>query len=94
MQDVTIRSRKDGILELAPKHAPTDPTDRLMVIGTVLLASAGFYVCGMMPAEVLVVIAGASLVGEAVLGVRALVLRVLHPAADVLELAQCRVHRR
>ena len=94
MQDVTIRSRKDGIVELAPKHAPADPLDRLMVIGTVLLASAGLFVCGMMPGEVLVAIAASSLAGELVLGIRAIALRLLHPAAEVLELAHCRVPRR
>jgi hypothetical protein len=94
MQDVTIRSRKDGIVELAPKHPPADPSDRLIVIGTVLLASACLFVGGMMPGEVLVAIAASSLVGEVVLGFRALLLRVLHPAAEVLELAHCRVPRR
>jgi hypothetical protein len=94
MQDVTIRSRKDGVVELAPKHAPADPSDRLMLIGTVLLASAGLFVCGMMPAEVLVAIATTSLAGEAVLGIRAILLRLLHPAAEVLELADCRLPRR
>jgi hypothetical protein len=94
MQVVTIRSRKDGIVELAPKHQPADSSDRLMVIGTVLLASAGLFVCGMMPGEVLVALAAISLAGEIVLGLRALALRLFHPAAEVLELAHCRAHRR
>lgn len=94
MQDVTIRSRRDGIVELTPKHAPADSSDRLMVIGTVLLACAGFFVCGMMPGEVLVAIATTSLAGEVVLGIRAIALRLFHPAAQVFELAHCRAQRR
>ena len=93
MQDVTIRSRKDGIVELAPKHPPADGAERLLLVGTVLLASAGLFVCGMMPGEVLLAIAATSLAGEAALGVRAIALRLLHPAAEVLELAHCRARR-
>jgi len=92
--DVTIRNRRDGIVELAPKHAPTDLVQRLLLSGTILLGSLSLFVSGTMPPEVLVAIAASCLAGEVVLGVRALALRVLHPAAEVFELARCRSYRR
>jgi hypothetical protein len=92
--DVTIRNRRDGVVELAPKHAPTDLVHRLLLAGTILLASLSLFVSGEMPPEVLAAIAVACLAGDVVLGVRALALRMLHPAAQVLELARCRPHRR
>jgi hypothetical protein len=94
MADVTIRSREDGVVELAPKHAPADGADRLLVIGTVLLAAAGLFASGLMPAGVLALIAASCLAGEVVLAIRALVLVLARPAADVLELARRRPQRR
>lgn len=94
MADVTIRSRKDGVVELAPKHAPADASDRLLVIGTVLFAAAGLFLSGLMPAGVFAAIAASCLAGEVVLALRALVLYVVRPASDVLELARCRAQRR
>jgi hypothetical protein len=57
MADVTIRSREDGVVELAPKHAPADASDRLVVIGAVLFAASGLFLSGLMPAGVLAAIA-------------------------------------
>jgi hypothetical protein len=84
---VTIRNRADGVTELAPKHAPADPLDRLAVIGTVLLVGSGLFLCGIMPALALGVIAAGSLAGEVVLGVKAFALFLLRPPAHVLPLA-------
>lgn len=92
--DVTIRNRRDGVVELAPKHPPLDLVHRLLLAGTVFLASLSLFVSGAMPPEVLLAIAVSCFAGEVVLGVRALVLRMLHPAAQILELARCRAHRR
>jgi hypothetical protein len=94
MAGVTIRSRKDGVVELTPKHAYADGPDRLVVVGTVLIAAASLFVSGLMPAEVLAAIAVSCLAGEAVLGVRALGLALLRPAADVLDAARWRPERR
>jgi hypothetical protein len=92
--DVTIRSRKDGIPELAPKHGHAEGLERLIVIGTVLLVGAGLFLCGAMPAPVLGAIAAGSLAGEVVLGVRALALAVRRPRAPVLTLAPSRLRHR
>jgi hypothetical protein len=94
MADVTIRSRRDGVVELAPKHAFANASDRLVVIGTVLFASSGLFLSGLMPAGVLAAIAASSLAGEVVLALKAVLLHLLRPAGDVLELARCRLQRR
>lgn len=83
---VTIRNRKDGVTELAPKHAPADPLDRFVVIGTVLLGGGGLFICGAMPALAFGIIAAGSLAGEVVIGIRALALMVLRPPAHVVPL--------
>ncbi|HEY6097865.1 MAG TPA: hypothetical protein VIW03_00450 [Anaeromyxobacter sp.] len=93
MRDVTIRSRSDGVLELAPRLAPAGGSDRLLLIATVLLASAGLFVSGVMPAAVLAAIAASCLAGEVVLGVKALALLLLRPAADVLDVERWRARR-
>jgi hypothetical protein len=90
---VTIRSRKDGILELAPKHGHADGLERLLVIGTVLLVGAGLFLCGAMPAPVLGAIAAGSLAGEVVLGVRTVALALRRPPARVYTLAPARRRR-
>jgi hypothetical protein len=92
--DVEIRSRRDGVLELAPKHGHAGALERLTVIGTVLLASGSLFVCGAMPAPVLAAIAASCLAGEVVLAVRALALATLRPAAEVLEVARWRARPR
>lgn len=85
MRHVTIRSRSDGITELGPRLSPLDPSDRLLVIVTVILAAAGFFMTGFMPAEALAAIVFSSVAGEIVLGVKAAILFVLRPAAEVRE---------
>jgi hypothetical protein len=94
MAAVTIRSRRNGIVELAPEHAPTDAFARFVVLGTVLLVVGGLFVSGLMPAGVLAAMALSCLAGEAVLALEAILLRVLRPAAEVLELGRCRPQRR
>ncbi len=93
MNGVTIRSRKDGLVEIAPTDARMDGADRLVVEGTVLLVSAGLFLCGAMPAPVLGAIAASCLGGEVVLAVRALALVILRPPAEVHEVARWRVRR-
>jgi len=85
MRDVTIRSRADGIIELAPRLAPLEPADRLMVIVTVLLATGGFFTCGAIPAEVGALVLLFAIAGEVVLGLKAAALALLRPVAQVLE---------
>jgi hypothetical protein len=82
---VTRRHRQDGIVELSPKLAPLAPADRLLVIVTVLLAANGLFVCGAIPAPVAAAIAVSCLAGEVVLGLKAVVLLALRPAAEVHE---------
>jgi hypothetical protein len=85
MRDVTIRSRADGITELAPKLAPLDPGDRLMVIVTVLLVTGGLFLCGVIPAAVGGAVLASCVAGEVVLGVKTIVLALLRPLAPVHE---------
>jgi hypothetical protein len=95
MHHVTIRSRSDGITELGPKLAPLEPSDRLLVIVTVILVTAGFFMSGVMPAEAFAAVVVSSLAGEIVLGVKALVLLALRPAAEVHEVRHvARLRRR
>ena len=85
MRAVWIIRRADGITELAPTIAPLDAGDRWMVIATVVIAASGFFMTGVMPAEVLGTVVAASLAGEVVLGAKALVLAILRPQAEVYE---------
>lgn len=85
MRSVTIRSRADGVTELAPRLAPLHPGDRLMVIVTVLLVTGGLFVCGYLPAGVAAAFVVACIAGELVLALKAGVLFVLRPAAQVHE---------
>ncbi len=85
MNDVTIRTRDDGLVELAPKLAPMDPLGRWLVIVTVLMASLGFYASGLMPPVALLAIAIFCVAGDAFLGAKALLLLVVRPAAEVHE---------
>jgi hypothetical protein len=95
MHHVTIRSRSDGITELGPKLAPLDASDRLLVIVTVILVTAGFFMSGLMPPEAFAAVVLSSVAGEIVLGVKALVLLALRPAAEVHEVPRvARLHRR
>lgn len=95
MLHVTIRSRSDGITELGPKLAPLDPSDRLLVIVTVVLVAAGFFMSGVMPAAAFAAIVLSSVAGEIVLGLKALVLYAVRPAAEVHEVSPvARLRRR
>jgi hypothetical protein len=85
MRSVTIRSRADGITELAPTLAPLDPGDRLMVIVTVLLTTGGLFLCGAIPAAAAGAVTASCLVGEVVLGIKAVALALLRPVAPVHE---------
>lgn len=94
MYDVTIRCRADGIIELTPKLAPLAAADRLLVIGTVLLATGGFFVCGAMPAHAAGAIVASAFAGEVVLALKAALLVMLRPAAQVHEVPRFAARRR
>lgn len=79
------RSRPDGITELAPKLAPLESGDRLIVIVTVVLVTGGLFLCGLVPALVVVAVVASCAAGEIVLGVKALALAMLRPRAPVHE---------
>lgn len=85
MREVTIRSRADGVTELSPKLVPLEPGDRLMVIVTVFLVTGGLFLCGVLPAAVGGAVLASCLVGEVVLGVKAIALALLRPLAPVHE---------
>lgn len=85
MREVWIRRRTDGVTELSPPLACLQAPDRWLVIFTVLIASGGLFLAGAIPAPVLGAVVAAGLVGEVILGAKALVLLVLRPPAQVLE---------
>lgn len=85
MREVWIRRRSDGVTELSPKLAPLATGDRWLIIFTVAIGAAGFFMAGVMPVAVLAAVVGACLAGEIVLGAKALVLLALRPPAEVLE---------
>ena len=90
MRDVTIRSRADGIIELVPKLSPMKPTERLVVIVTVLLVTAGLFVGGVLPGVVAIPVAASCVVGEVVLGVKAAILALVRPRASVHDIPRFR----
>jgi hypothetical protein len=85
MREVLIRRRSDGVTELTPPIAPLDVGDRWLVIFTAILSASGFFMAGVMPAEVLATIVAACVAGEVVLGAKAVVLAFLRPPAEVYE---------
>jgi hypothetical protein len=85
MRGVWIRRRADGVTELTPSVAPLEVGDRWLVIFTVVISAAGFFTAGAMPAPILATLIAACVVGEVVLGAKAVVLALLRPPAQVHE---------
>jgi hypothetical protein len=94
MHGVTIRNRTDGVTELSPRIAPLDREERALVIVTVLMAASAFFVSGVLPIAVLAALLAACIAGELVLGVKALVLALRRPLADVHEVAHTHLRPR
>jgi hypothetical protein len=94
MRHVTIRSRADGITELAPRLRPLAPGERLIVIAAVLFVTGGLFLSGLVPGGVAAAIAASCLAGEVVLGVKALALALLRPLAPVVEVSPLELRRR
>jgi hypothetical protein len=93
MHDVTIRCRADGVIELRPRLAPLAPVYRVIVIGTVLLVTGGFFISGAVPPKVAAALAGSCLAGDLVLAFKSLLLH-LRPLAPVVEVASFARRRR
>lgn len=94
MRPVTIRTRRDGVVELTPKLAPVQASERVLLVVTVLLVSGGLFVSGVLPAPVLLALAVVCLAGEFYLALKALALVLLRPPAEVHEVAHLRSRRR
>lgn len=94
MRNVTIRSRADGITELAPTLQPLAAVERLIVIATVLFVTGGLFLSGFVPAGVAAAIGATCVAGEVVLGVKALALALLRPLAPVVEVSPLELRRR
>lgn len=94
MRGATIQHCGEGVVRIVRHDAPMEASDRLVVIGTVLLVCAGLFLCGAMPAPVLGVIAASCLAGEVCLGLKALALLVSRPPAEVHEVERWRARRR
>jgi hypothetical protein len=93
MRGATIQNRGDGVFRIVRHDVPMEASDRLVVIGTVLLVCAGLFLCGAMPAPILGVIAASCLAGEVCLGLKALALLLSRPPAQVLEVERWRARR-
>lgn len=94
MREVWIRRRTDGVTELSPRLARLDGPDRWLIIFTVVMAAAGFFAAGVMPAAVLAAVVALCLAGEVVLAMKALVLVLLRPPAEVHEVSRFTARRR
>jgi hypothetical protein len=94
MREVSIRQRRDGITELSPKLAPLERDDRWLIIFTVLMTASCFFLAGALPASMFAALFGACVAGELVLGVKALVLMLLRPRAQVHEIPTSVLRRR
>lgn len=90
---IWIRRRSDGVTELSPSLAHLEPSDRWLVIFTVVIAGSGFFLAGAMPAAVLGSLFVAALAGEVVLGTKALVLMVLRPPAQIHDVSRLAARR-
>jgi hypothetical protein len=93
-RDVLIRNRSDGVTELTPKLAPLDVGERWMIIVTVVIATWGFFLAGAMPAPIFAAVLSCCLAGELVLGAKYVLLLLLRPAADVVEVPRFSWDRR
>jgi hypothetical protein len=82
---VWIRNRNDGVVELSPTLCPVPRADRWLVIFTVAMAAAGVFTAGAMPGEVFALVFASAIAGEVVLGAKAVLLLLLRPAAQVVE---------
>ncbi len=87
MRSVTVRSRCDGLTELAPRLTARD---RAMVLATVFLVTGGLYLGGVVRPAITGIVAASCVVGELVLRVRAAALALLRPAAQVHDVRQFR----
>jgi hypothetical protein len=94
MHDVTIRNRADGLIELGPRIAPLAPADRLLAIGTLIIAASGLFVCGALRAEAAGAIVVSALAGELVLAVKGAILALLRPLARVYDVPRLGERRR
>jgi len=94
MRHVWIRIRPDGVTELSPELAPLERDDRRVVTFTLMIVTLGFFMAGFIPPAVVPTVAISCLAGEMILGAKALVLAVLRPPAEVLEVARWQGRRR
>jgi hypothetical protein len=94
MGEVWIRRRADGVTELSPRLSPLDGPDRWLVIFTVVMAAAGFFAAGVMPAAVFGAVVALCIAGEVVLATKAIVLLLLRRPAEVHEVPRFAARRR
>lgn len=94
MRDVTIRNRADGLVELGPRLAALAPGDRLLVVGSLIIAACGLFVSGVLRAEAVGVIVVSALAGELVLAVKGGILALLRPRAEIHEVPRLRARGR
>ncbi len=86
------RRRADGVVEIVRAEEHPEQSERYLAMFTVVLVANALFLATAIPPQLLAIVVGCCLVGEASLGVRALLLR-RHPRAEVLELATTRWSR-
>jgi len=94
MREVWIRHRPDGVTELSPTLAPLDREERWIVAFTVAMVAVGFFMAGALPAPMLAAVLVSCIAGEVVLGAKVILLALLRPRAEVLEIPTRPLRRR
>lgn len=88
------RNRSDGVVELSPVLSPLAASDRWLIIFTVVMAGAGLFMAGALPAPVFMAVFASAVAGDVILGAKAVLLILLRPAAQVVEVPRFSARRR
>jgi hypothetical protein len=94
MREVWIRNRPDGVTELSPTLAPLAREERWIIAYSVAMVAAGFFMSGALPAPMLAAVLVSCVAGEVVLGAKVLLLALLRPRAEVVEIPTGHLRRR
>jgi hypothetical protein len=85
-----IQNPRNGMARIEPRMAMIDPFDRFLFVTPVLFTALGFFMCGMMPIEVLGGIAASCFVGDAMILIGSLFRVDVRPPATVTRMAPMR----
>jgi hypothetical protein len=80
-------------VELSPMLSPVAQGDRWLIIFTVAMTAAGLFMSGHMPGLVFLAVLASAIAGEVVLGAKALLLMLLRPVAQVVQVPRFETRR-